>query len=339
MDGLRLSQILFATDYSDASRAAARMAAALARQFDARLHVVHVVPPVTDPGPAGAMPTAVAELGHGFNVVTAIVHGHPGKEIVAYASRNAIDLIVMGTHGRSGIARALLGSVAAIVVRCAACPVLTVPEMIAGRTQRDTPRVEGEGAVEREGGTERVIAIGGSADGFKALGRVLEALPPDFPGAVVVAQHRARHAPSVLANLLKSRTSLVVKEAIDGERLKRGVVYLAPANRHLIVDDGRVRLTDAPPVNFSRPSIDVLLDSVATVYGKHAIAVILSGGGSDGARGLQAIRHAGGRTIVQTPTEARIPSMPMAAIARDGIDFVLNLDEIGPRIVELVEKD
>ncbi|HXU88231.1 MAG TPA: chemotaxis protein CheB, partial [Methylomirabilota bacterium] len=95
---------------------------------------------------------------------------------------------------------------------------------------------------------------------------------------------------------------------------------------------------DAPPVNFSRPSIDVLFDSVATVYGKHAIAVILSGGGSDGARGLQAIHRAGGRTIVLAPAEARIPSMPTAAIALDGIDFVLNLDQIGPRVVELVEK-
>jgi two-component system chemotaxis response regulator CheB len=167
---------------------------------------------------------------------------------------------------------------------------------------------------------------------------VLEALPPDFPGAVLVAQHRARHVPSVLANLLKSRTSLVVKDATDGERLEQGVVYLAPADCHLVVDDGHVRLTNAPPVNFTRPSIDVLFDSVAAIYGKHAIAVILSGGGVDGARGLQAIRRAGGRTIVQRPTEARIPSMANAAIAKDGIDFVLNLDEIGPRVVELVEK-
>jgi two-component system chemotaxis response regulator CheB len=131
---------------------------------------------------------------------------------------------------------------------------------------------------------------------------------------------------------------LAVKDAIDGERVRAGVVYLAPPDRHLVMQDGRVRLSDAPPVNFTRPSIDVLFDSVAQGYGKHAIAVILSGGGSDGARGLQAVRRAGGRTIVQAPSDARIPSMPTAALARDGIDFVLNLEDIGPRVVELVEK-
>jgi nucleotide-binding universal stress UspA family protein len=161
MEGLLLSQILFATDYSDASREAARMAAELARHFNARLHLVHVVPPVTDPGPAGAMPTAVAELGPGLNVLTAVVHGHPGKEIVAYASRNAIDLIVIGTHGRTGIARELLGSVAAMVVRRAACPVLTVPGMISRRTQVYAPRADLEGGQSSAGPTASVPAVPG----------------------------------------------------------------------------------------------------------------------------------------------------------------------------------
>jgi len=327
---LKLSQILFATDYSDVSRAAGRKAAQLARHFNARLHVVHVVPPVTDPGPADAISTAIADLGPGIDVITAIIFGRPGREIVAYAARNAIDLIVIGTHGRTGVTRALLGSVAAMVVRRSGCPVLTVPGTVEGR-HSEAPGTD-------LGATERVIAIGGSADGFKALGTVLEALPRNLPSAVVIAQHRAREGSEVLAHLLSSRTSLTVKDAVDGEQLQSGVVYLAPAGRHLVVQDGRLHLSDAPPVNFTRPSVDVLFESVAKIYGKHAIAVILSGRGIDGARGLQAIHRAGGRTIVQTPTEARAPGMPNAAIARDGIDFVLNLGEIGPRVVELVEK-
>ena len=122
-----IRNILFPTDYSDASRPAGRMAADLARHFKARLHLVHVVPPVTDPGPAGAMAAALAELGPGVDVVTAVVHGRIASEIVSYAARHDVDMIVMGTRGRASVSRAVLGSVAAAVVRRAACPVLTVP--------------------------------------------------------------------------------------------------------------------------------------------------------------------------------------------------------------------
>ena len=122
-----IRNILLPTDYSDASRAAGRMAAELARHFNARLHLVHVVPPVTDPGPAGDMALVLAELGPDLDVVTAVVLGRIAPEIVSYAARNDVDMIVMGTRGRTSVSRALLGSVAAAVVRRAACPVLTVP--------------------------------------------------------------------------------------------------------------------------------------------------------------------------------------------------------------------
>jgi two-component system chemotaxis response regulator CheB len=185
--------------------------------------------------------------------------------------------------------------------------------------------------------TEPIIAIGSSTDGFKAIGEILEALPARFPGAVVVVQHRARGGPALLAGLLKLRTPLEVKDATDGEQIRPGVVYLAPPNRHLMMQDGRLRLSDAPRVNFARPSVDVLFESVASVCGKRAIAVILSGGGKDGAHGLQAIRRAGGRTIVQAPAGARKPGMPMAALAADGADLILDLADIGPRIVEFLK--
>lgn len=127
MEGLSVRQIVFPTDYSDISANAGRTAAQLARHFGARLHVVHVVPPVTDPGPPEALPTAVAKLGAGIDTVAAVMTGRPAPAIVEYAIRHDIDMIVMGTHGRTGVSRALLGSVAEAVVRRAPCLVLTVP--------------------------------------------------------------------------------------------------------------------------------------------------------------------------------------------------------------------
>lgn len=325
------SRILFATDYSETARAAGRIAAELARRFNARLHVLHVESPVARPDRADGLDVAVAVLGPGLDVVTALLPGRAAPEIAAYAARHAIDLIVIGAHGRTRDARTLLGSVAATVVRRARCPVLTVPAMIADRSGIE-PAPSDVRAI------ERVVAIGSSLDGFEAIATILKTLPNDFPGAVVIVQHRAPYGPAVLADLLRSRTSLIVKDATDGEPLRPGVVYLAPADRHLVTEDGRLRLTDAPPVNFARPSVDVLLESVAKTYGKQAIAVILSGGGTDGARGLQAVRTAGGRTIVQNPAEARLSGMPRAALRFDGIDEVLDLDKIGPRVVELLQK-
>lgn len=137
---LAFRQILFATDFSDASRLAAETAADVARHFDARLHVLHVVPPVTDPTPAPAdLRTLADRLGRGLPVVTAIVSGRPARQIAAYARKNAIDLIVLGTHGRTGVSRALLGSVAEAVVRHAACRVLTVPAELPAAAPRALP--------------------------------------------------------------------------------------------------------------------------------------------------------------------------------------------------------
>ena len=123
-----IRQVLFPTDFSDASRLAGTTAADLARQFGARLHVLHVVPHVTDPTPAPAAVRGVAdELDGGFPIVTAITSGLVARQIVSYARKHAVDLVVIGTHGRTGVTRALLGSVAEAVVRHAPCRVLTVP--------------------------------------------------------------------------------------------------------------------------------------------------------------------------------------------------------------------
>jgi two-component system chemotaxis response regulator CheB len=140
----------------------------------------------------------------------------------------------------------------------------------------------------------------------------------------------------VLARLLARRCKLPVKEATADERLSPSVVYLAPPDHHLVVDDGHLVVTAGPPVNFSRPSIDVTFKSVASRCGPRAIGVVLSGGGRDGAEGLRAIKDAGGTTIVQDPRDAFVAMMPLNALAADHVDFTLPIGEIGPTLVRLV---
>src|SRR5262245_50908279 len=125
----------------------------------------------------------------------------------------------------------------------------------------------------------RVIAIGGSADGFRALAAILQAFPSDLPAAGVITQHLRRGRKSLLARLLGRRCKLRVKEAAPDEPLRPSTVYLAPPDHHLVVEDHHLNVTSGPPVNFSRPSIDVTFQSVAARCGSRAIGVVLSGGG------------------------------------------------------------
>lgn len=142
---LAIRRILFPTDFSEASRRAGETALALARHFGARLVVLHVIPPVTDPEPRrAALRSLAAELAADVPVETETVAGVPARQIAASASRHRIDLIVMGTHGRTGASHALLGSVAEAVLRRAPCPVLTVPAML---PEREPSTVRPEGAV------------------------------------------------------------------------------------------------------------------------------------------------------------------------------------------------
>src|SRR2546427_6051265 len=142
---MTIREVLFATDFSDASRLAGETAAEFARHFGARLHVLHVVPPVTDPTPAPAALRAVAaQLEKGLSIVTAVASGRVARQIVDYALRHAIDLIVLGTHGRTGVSHALLGSVAEAVTRRAPCRVLTVPAALLGKSTAPTPIAESE---------------------------------------------------------------------------------------------------------------------------------------------------------------------------------------------------
>jgi two-component system chemotaxis response regulator CheB len=181
-----------------------------------------------------------------------------------------------------------------------------------------------------------VVAIGASAGGVEALHVVVAALPARLPVPVLIVEHMDPRHKSMLAALLARRSRLAVRQAVQGEAVERGTVYIAQPDMHLIVRDGHLVLTDTKLVHFSRPSIDMLFESVADAYGDRAIGVILSGTGFDGATGMRAIKAKGGTTIIQDPASAAHPGMPQNARATGAVDLTLPLEEIGVAIANLV---
>ena len=172
-----------------------------------------------------------------------------------------------------------------------------------------------------------VIAIGASAGGVEALSLLLGALPPAYPAAVIVVMHLSRERPSLLPELFQARCALPVREATDKEPVLPGAVYLAPPDYHLLIDPGpQLALSVDEPVLFSRPSIDVLFESAADEYRERLLGIVLTGGNEDGARGLAAIRAAGGLAAVQQPDTAQVGVMPRAAMERAKPEFILPLD-------------
>jgi two-component system chemotaxis response regulator CheB len=176
-----------------------------------------------------------------------------------------------------------------------------------------------------------VIAIGASWGGLLAVGTLLEGIPHELDQAIVVAQHRsADSSRGVLASLLQRHISRPVSEPGDKQAIEPRQVYIAPADYHLLVERGHFALSVDARVQFARPSIDVLFESVAVAYRDRAIGIVLTGANEDGAAGLAAIKRNGGVSIVQDPHTAERRTMPDAAIAGSLADAVLPLDEIGP---------
>ncbi len=187
----------------------------------------------------------------------------------------------------------------------------------------------------RTAGAIGAVAVAASAGGLDAVGRVLGDLPADLPVPVLVVQHLDPRHESQLASILARRTSLSVTVVRGGEVLERGTVYIAPPDHHLVVDsDGRLALSQSPPVRFVRPSADRLFESLAARAGLRVLAVVLTGSGSDGADGVRAVRQAGGEVIAQS--DARFPSMPDAAIATGCVELTVPLERIGAVIARLV---
>ena len=181
-----------------------------------------------------------------------------------------------------------------------------------------------------------VVALGASAGGVEALYAVVATFPSHLPASVLVVQHMDPRHKSMLAGLLARRCRLPVRQARHDEPVMLGTVYIAQPDMHLLVRDNKLVLTDTALVHFSRPSIDLLFESVADAYGDRAIGVILSGSGVDGAAGIKAIKSKGGTTIIQDPATAAHSGMPQAAWATRCVDVSLPLEDIGPAIVSLV---
>jgi two-component system chemotaxis response regulator CheB len=183
-----------------------------------------------------------------------------------------------------------------------------------------------------------VVAVAASAGGLQALSGLFSALPADFPAALVVVQHLDPRHRSLIAAILSRRTALEVKEAEEGDALRPGTVYIAPPNKHLLVNpDGTLALAQSELVHFVRPSADLLFESVAASFKDRAIAVVLTGTGSDGTMGVQAIKKMGGTVIAQDEATSEFFGMPGAAIQTGSVDFVLPLREIPSALVTLVK--
>jgi len=180
-----------------------------------------------------------------------------------------------------------------------------------------------------------VVAMGASAGGLHALGMVLRPIAASFPSSILVVQHLDPHHKSLMGDLLGRQTKLRVKQAEHGELMLPGVVYIAPPDEHLLVGPGRLQLAHSQLVHYSRPSIDLLFESLAGTYGSRSIGVVLSGSNSDGSAGIRAIREAGGLTLAQKPEGAEFRIMPESAIATGCIDLVVDLADMASVITEL----
>lgn len=182
-----------------------------------------------------------------------------------------------------------------------------------------------------------MVGMAASAGGLAALSHVLGALPAEFPAPIAVVQHLDPRHRSLMAEILGRRSALTVKQAQEGDTLKPGSVYIAPPDHHLLVNPDRtLSLSQSELVHFVRPSADLLFESMAASFGERCIAVVLTGSGSDGEMGVQAVKQRGGTVIAQSEKSAEYFGMPGAAIATKSVDFTLNLEDIAPVLLTMV---
>ncbi len=175
----------------------------------------------------------------------------------------------------------------------------------------------------------KAIVIGGSAGSFQGITRILSQVPEDFPLPIIMCLHRLKHVRNGFIEALSIKSIKDVIEPYDKESIKKGRVYLAPANYHLSIELGHYfGLSTEEMVNNSRPSIDITLETAAFTYKNKLIGILLSGANKDGALGMKKIKENGGMTIVQDPTECLIDTMPTAALAMTKIDYTLSIDKI-----------
>ncbi|CAN5332118.1 hypothetical protein BH10CYA1_BH10CYA1_30470 [soil metagenome] len=181
-----------------------------------------------------------------------------------------------------------------------------------------------------------IVVIGASAGGIEATQHLLSLLPADLDASLFIVIHLAPDAPSYLSRIFSRVSRLSVSTAINDEAIQKSHVYVAPADWHMLLSEGVIKLGDGPLENRSRPSVDALFRTAAFSYSERVIGIVLSGALSDGTAGLTTIKSRGGVAIVQLPEEASFTGMPKSAIESADVDFVLPIAEIAQKIVELV---
>lgn len=182
----------------------------------------------------------------------------------------------------------------------------------------------------------KAIVIGGSAGSFQVISRILAQLPKDFELPIIMCLHRLKHVRHGFVEALNIKSSIILEEPEDKDSIKKGRIYLAPANYHLSVELGNTfSLSTEDMINNSRPSIDITLETAAYNYRHRLVGILLSGANRDGAMGMKKIKDRGGLTIVQEPTECMIDTMPVAAMKLTQIDHVLTVQQIINFLLEL----
>lgn len=177
--------------------------------------------------------------------------------------------------------------------------------------------------------TDKLVVIGGSAGGLDVILRTLPDIGLRLPVAVIIVLHRKVNNDGALVELLATRTQIPVKEAEEKEPIKAGVIYVAPADYHLLIEEDRTFSFDfSEKINYSRPSIDVVFDTASEAFGPGLVCILLSGANADGVNGLKAASERGGVIAVQDPESAEVSYMPRQAIERMQIDNVLQIDQI-----------
>ena len=209
-----------------------------------------------------------------------------------------------------------------------------------------TPKLTADAVIEKPKSkamiqtTEKVVVVGASTGGTEALRVLLEALPHDAPGIVIV-QHMPEKFTAAFASRLNGICKISVREAEDDDTVIRGQALIAPGNHHILLKRSGARyyveIKDGPLVCRHRPSVDVLFRSAARYAGKNAVGIIMTGMGDDGARGMLEIKDAGAITIAQDEATSVVFGMPHEAIKRGAVDTVLPLDKISEEVVRLCE--
>lgn len=184
--------------------------------------------------------------------------------------------------------------------------------------------------------THNIVVIGTSTGGVEALMQLARGLPAGFPAAIFVVLHLSPQAPSHLPEILNRAGPLPARHPTDGAPIRRGAIYVAPPDRHLLIERGRVRVVRGPRENRHRPAVDPLFRSAALAYGPQVIGVVLTGALDDGTAGLRAVKQRGGIAVVQDPADALIPSMPASAQQYVNVDYTVSLAELAPLLVRLV---